>query len=291
MIFPIKKISVVEIGLPFVGNKNYFVENIAGLSHANETCISFTRWDDPEVVQNLEVGILIVPLILKDQIVDYKSKAIVFSLNPKCTFIEIIAKNHNNSFELVPVKPEIDKTSIISEKAFIESEVRIGKNCKIYPNTSVFNSVVIGDNCDIQSNSVIGGVGLGDVYNDGKYNKFVHLGSVIIHNNVSIGTNVSIMRGMLEETIIGEGTKIGNNVNIGHNVNIGKNCYISSGATIGGASKIGDNCWISIGATLNDHVNVGTNTKIGTGAVLIRDAMENSFYLGNPAKKISERFD
>jgi UDP-3-O-[3-hydroxymyristoyl] glucosamine N-acyltransferase len=37
---------------------------------------------------------------------------------------------------------------------------------------------------------------------NGRYNNFVHLGSVIIEDDVTVGTNVSVPRGMLEDTII-----------------------------------------------------------------------------------------
>jgi UDP-3-O-[3-hydroxymyristoyl] glucosamine N-acyltransferase len=112
---------------------------------------------------------------------------------------------------------------------------------------------------------------------------------VIVEDDVTIGTNVSILKGMLEDTIIGAGTRIANNVCIGHSVRIGKNCYVSSGVTIGGACVIEDNCWLAVGITLTDHVKVGKNTMIGAGAVLIKDALPDSLYLGNPARKVSER--
>src|SRR5690606_32775837 len=144
----------------------------------------------------------------------------------------------------------------------------IGLNSTVFPNASIFRSTTIGSDCIVQSGSVLGGNGLGDVQYEDKFYRFIHLGQLIIADNVHIGCNVTILRGMLENTVIGSGTRIANNVNIGHNVIIEENCYISSGVTIGGACIIRQGAWIAPGATLTDHVEVGENTMLGTGAVI-----------------------
>lgn len=291
MIKEIKKINSSFFNLPFIGDKNYEVRNIAGLHSANYECLSFYSGNDIERLKTFQVGILIVSNYFEKKISDFKSKTIIFAQNPKFEFLNIIAQNYSNTFEINPNTNIKYNNSKIAPSAFIESNVKIGEYCQIFPNVCIYNETKIGNNCDIQSGSVIGGIGLGDIWENNRYNKFVQLGDIIIEDNVSIGCNSSIMKGMLESTIIGQGTKIANNVNIGHSVVIGKNCYISSGVTIGGACIIEDNCWIAIGTTINDHVCIKQNSKIGTGSVIIKDTIQNGFYLGNPARYISERTD
>ena len=291
MIKEINKIKASFFNLPFIGDSDYEAHNISGLSFSNSTCVSFYSGNDLEVLESIDCGILLVSKSLENKTSKFKAKAIVFATNPKFEFLKLIEINYTNSFEITPKEATINPSSKISSNSYIETKVIIGADCQVYPNVCIFNDTSIGNICEIQAGSVLGAVGLGDIWENNKYNKFVQLGSLKIQNNVSIGSNVSIMRGMLEETIIGEGTKIANNVNIGHSVIIGKNCYISSGVTIGGACVIEDNCWIAIGATINDHVNIKKNSKIGTGSVIIKDTIENGFYLGNPARYISERAD
>ncbi|MCK4921647.1 MAG: hypothetical protein KAS71_11415 [Bacteroidales bacterium] len=291
MRFPIQAISAKDIEFNYFGNGDYQAVNIAGLSESDRQSITFYRGDNLEELCEIEAGILLVEQELEGKIENCKSSAIVFCDHPKYQWIKIIAANYSNGYEDDSTFETKDETIRISKDAYIESNVIIGSFSQIYPKVCLYKDTIIGKSCEIQSGSVIGGIGLGDVWYKGKYHKLVHLGRVIIENNVSIGTNVSVLKGMLEETIIGEGTKIGNNVNIGHNVVIGKNCYISSGVTIGGACIIEDNCWLAVGASLNDHIHMKKNSKIGTGSVLIRDTLENGFYLGNPARKISDRID
>jgi len=275
--------------LPFSGDDCYEVNYVASLDAADFTTLIFYSSSDIPFLESLEAGIVIADETLKNSISNHKAKAIVYHDKPKYIFLALLEQFFNNTFETGP-GIQTDRAGIkLSEKSYIESKVVIKEGCEVYPNVAIYNPSIIGRNCIIQSGSVIGGVGLGDLWYNEKYNKFVHLGSVIIGDDVTIGTNVNISRGMLEDTVIGSGTRIANNVSIGHSVTIGKNCYISSGVTIGGACVLEDNCFLAIGATLTHHVKVGENTMIGVGAVLIKDALPDSLYLGNPARKISER--
>jgi UDP-3-O-[3-hydroxymyristoyl] glucosamine N-acyltransferase len=281
-------VAATFFDLPFSGDGGYEVNYVASLDAADLSTIIFYSGTDLSFLKDLEVGIVIANPTLKNDISEHKAKAIIYFEKPKYIFLSLLEKFFKNAFETDSA--QTNKSGIqLSERAFIESEVVIGEGCKIYPHVAIFNSTSLGKNCIIQSGSVIAGVGLGDLWYNDRYNNFVHLGSVIIEDDVTVGINVSIPRGMLEDTIIGSGTRIANNVCIGHSVRIGKNCYISSGVTIGGACVIEDNCWLAVGATLTDHVRVSKNTMIGAGAVLIKDALPDSLYLGNPARKISER--
>ena len=57
--------------------------------------------------------------------------------------------------------------------------------------------------------------------------KIPQVGRVIIQDDVEIGTNTTIDRGGIRDTVIGEGTKIDNLVQIGHNVTIGRHCMMA----------------------------------------------------------------
>lgn len=283
MKFALDKLSAESFGLQVTGQVSITVSKIAPLSSADMDCLTYYKGDSIEKAVRIEAGILIAPASFFGQLDNHKATAVVYSDNPKLEFIRIIEKNYSNTFSKLK---ECDSDSI-SKQAFVEENVKVGKNSIIFPGVFLQGNVTIGDNCMIQSGTVIGGIGLGHVFNGVEYERFVHLGDVIISDRVDIGNNVSILRGMLESTVIGEGTKIGNNVNIGHGVEIGKHCYISSGVTIGGACTIKDNCWISPGVSISDHIVIEERCKIGVGSVIIKDTLADSFYLGNPARKIS----
>ena len=280
-------ISVVSLDKPYIGDPNYIVEYITSLTYSDETTISYYKGDNPEKIANIVAGILIVKEELKNNILNYKARTIIFVSDPVLFWARILSSNFENSF--IDKNPTVNSSKTISTNSFVEEGSTIGSKTKIYPNTTILKSTIIGKNCVIQSGSVLGGLGMSYVKDEvNQYFKIVQLGMLDIEDNVDIGCNCSILRGIMEPTKIGQGSKIGNNVNIGHNVVVGNNCYISSGVTIGGACTIGDNSWISPGVTITDHIAVGPNSKIGTGSVIIKDVLGNSFYLGNPARKIKD---
>lgn len=285
MKYAISPVKASMFDLEFLGDPSYEVRCIAPLNDCDYTAVTFYRGDDIEKASSFEAGILILNKNLINKIKGFRSKAILFVNNPMLLFAKIIEQNYENDFTDSTVKPEPNVS--VSDKAYVEENVKLGKGTKVFPNATIYSSTSIGENCTIQSGSVLGGIGMSYIKDEKQeYYKLVHLGNLEIEDNVDIGTNTSILRGILETTKIGNGTKIGNNVNIGHNVIIGKNCYISSGTVIGGACKVGDNCWISPGVVITDHIKIGDNSNIGVGSVVIKEVLSNSFYLGNPARKL-----
>ena len=96
--------------------------------------------------------------------------------------------------------------------------------------------MTVGKNVIIHSNTVIGADGFGYQRNkDGSFEKFPHIGGVIIEDHVEIGANTCIDRGALGNTIIRNGAKIDNLVHIAHNVVIGQNTAVIANAMIGGS--------------------------------------------------------
>lgn len=144
------------------------------------------------------------------------------------------------------------------------------------PEDEIHTSAVIG------INTVIGGDGFGyarDEY-DGSLFKIPHSGNVIIHPNVTIGSNTCIDRAVEGSTVIGAGTKIDNLVHIAHGVKIGKNCLIVAGTVIGGSSEIGDNCFLGINCSIKNKVKIGNNCTIGMGAIVLKDVPDNTTVTG-----------
>jgi UDP-3-O-[3-hydroxymyristoyl] glucosamine N-acyltransferase len=102
-----------------------------------------------------------------------------------------------------------------------------------------------------------------------------HIGRVIIQDNVEIGANTTIDRGMLDDTIIGEGTKIDNLVQIAHNVRIGRNCVIAG---------LGD--WVMLGGSvgLADHVTIHDRAQIMARSGVMHDVPAGEKWGGTPAQ-------
>lgn len=179
----------------------------------------------------------------------------------------------------------IGKGTVIMPNVFIGANVKIGNDCIIHPNVSLMDYSEIGNNVIIQSGSVIGSDAF--YYNTKKnrevwYKKMQSCGNVIIEDNVEIGANCTIDRGVTASTRIGKGTKIDNLVHIGHDTNIGCNCLFAAQVGIAGA------CIIEDGVVLWGQVGVSKTLTIGENAVVLAQSgvpssLEgNKIYFGSP---------
>ena len=101
-----------------------------------------------------------------------------------------------------------------------------------------------------------------------------------------IGSNCSIDRGTINDTIIGYGTKMDNLIQIAHNVKIGKHCIIAGHSAIAGSTKIGDYVKIGGQAGISGHLVIGDNVTIAGKSGVTKNIADNSIIAGFPAKDI-----
>jgi UDP-3-O-[3-hydroxymyristoyl] glucosamine N-acyltransferase len=206
----------------------------------------------------------------------------------------------------------------------IGDNCKIGNNVVIYPNVTIFDNVSIGDGCIIfpgvvilqsvligrevicHSNTVIGSDGF-SYFSDSKegiekvmssrsdtvemsfekYLKVESLGSVEISDQVEIGSNCTIDRGSISNTVIGVGTKLDNLVHIAHNVKIGSNCLICGQVGIAGSTIVGDRVVMGGQAGVGDNIEIGNDVVLAGKTGLSVNAKPNQFLMGNPAMKKS----
>lgn len=192
--------------------------------------------------------------------------------------------SHNINKNLILVKdPRFWFTKVV-RKFFLKRN-----NLMIHPTAVINDCVKIGKNVRIGPNCSIGFGGFGFSKDEnGVYERFPHIGKVLIGDNVEIGSNVCIDRGALSDTVVGEGTKIDNLVHIAHNVKIGKNCCVVALSCIGGSVEIGNNAYVGIGVSIRDQIKIGDNVFIGMGAVVTKDCLDPGVYIGVPAVKKNE---
>ena len=190
---------------------------------------------------------------------------------------------------------QINSFSTIKENSIIGRNVLIMENCTIGPNTFIddnsiiYNNCVIensniGKNCLIKSGAIIGGNGFG--FHPKKKINIYHSGKVIIENNVSIGSNTTIDRGVLDNTVIKEYSRIDNLVQIAHNVIIGKHSIIAAQVGIAGSVEIGDNVVIGGQAGIVGHIKIGNNVIIAGKSGVTKNILNNAKVSGFPAVDI-----
>lgn len=204
-------------------------------------------------------------IILIDKEVDCpQGKALLISEDPFRDFNKInthFTRISNFNEEIHGL--EIGEGTKIHPSAVLGNNVKIGNNCLIFPNVVIGDRTLIGDNVIIQSGTVLGGDAFYYRKLNGNFDRLISVGNVIIENNVEIGNNCTIDRGVTDSTIIGEGSVLDNQIQIGHDTVIGKRCLIASLTGIAGCVIIEDE------VTVWGQVGMASGVRVETGTVLL----------------------
>jgi UDP-3-O-[3-hydroxymyristoyl] glucosamine N-acyltransferase len=186
----------------------------------------------------------------------------------------------------------IGTRTIIHSGTFIDNDSNVGENTLIYSNVSIREKCKIGSNVILHSGVVIGSDGFGFVpKKDGTYQKLPQLGGVIIEDDVEIGSNCTIDRATLGNTIIKKGVKLDNLIQVAHNVSIGENTIIASQTGISGSTKIGKNCRIAGQVGFIGHIEIADNTTIAAQSGISKSLKQPGMvYFGSPVKEHKQAF-
>ncbi|WP_159656073.1 UDP-3-O-(3-hydroxymyristoyl)glucosamine N-acyltransferase [Vibrio atypicus] len=283
-------LSLLNLKYKFHGNINTTFTNFCSATNQKTNGITFLdgkRVKDMTLVNEGVCSVYILPLSM---VTNFSNDVIcaIFTEDPKITFCEIYDlcyKKKNRNY--ISKNSTIDDSSVVSPSSFIgnnviiHEECVIEKGCQIGDNVVIYPNTKIGKNCVVESNTTIGSVGFGYYQSEnGALKNFPHIGGVLIEDEVYIGSNVSIARGALSNTIIGRGSKIDNLVHISHNVKIGCNVMIVASAVICGSVVIGDDVWIGPNSIISDGVSIGNKAYISLGSTVIRDVQDSQKVTG-----------
>lgn len=192
---------------------------------------------------------------------------------------------------LQPLRQSISPTARIGAHTLIEmgavigNDVVIGDYCHIQANVVIYDGCVLGDHVTIQANSVIGSDAFYYKKTPTAFHKWRSGGRVVIEDEVEIGANCTINRGVSSDTRIGAGTKVDCQVQIGHDTKVGRRCLFAAQVGIAG------NCTIEDEVSLLGQVGIAENLTIGSRAVVLaqsgvsKNLTGGKVYFGSPAQE------
>lgn len=216
-----------------------------------------------------------------------------------------------------PVKPGIHASAVVDPAAEIAPSARIdagavvgaraviGERCWIGANAVIGDGVTIGDDTAVGACAVlqyclvgarvlihpgvcIGNRGFGFAIDPEGHVRIPQVGRVIVEDDVEIGANSAIDRGMGPDTVIGRGSMIDNLVMIGHNVRLGRGCIVIGQAGISGSTTLGNYVIVAAKAGLAGHLSVGDRAQVAAAAGVMRDIEAGGKVGGIPAVPLKQ---
>jgi UDP-3-O-[3-hydroxymyristoyl] glucosamine N-acyltransferase len=292
MVKTLKEISEL-IGGELVGEGDIEIHGVAGIKEAREGEITFVA--NPRYVS--QINRTKASAIISWKSINYNGKPMIHVENPYWAWAKVVEafstkrqeKGHgihptaivgenveigNNAwiqaYAFIGDNVQIGDEVVISPFVYVGEETRIGDQTFIYPNVTIREDVKIGKRVIVHSGTVIGSDGFGFAQVSDRHHKVPQIGTVIIEDDVEIGANVTIDRG-LRETVVGRGTKIDNLVQIAHNVVIGEDCVIVAQVGIAGSTEIEDRVTIAGQAGIVGHIRIGSDAQIAARAGISKD--------------------
>lgn len=154
----------------------------------------------------------------------------------------------------------------------------IGEQARLYPNVTIYHGVTVGPRTIIHAGSVIGADGFGYAFAEGRWHSVAQVGGVRIGADVEIGANVTIDRGAIEHTTIGDGVILDDQVHLGHNVVVGEHTALAGKVGVSGSTRIGRYCMIGGAAGLAGHLDICDQVVILGMTLVSRSITEPGTY-------------
>jgi UDP-3-O-[3-hydroxymyristoyl] glucosamine N-acyltransferase len=279
----VKEIAQI-IDSKFVGDENFPVEGINEIHVVEAGDIVFV--DHPKYYDKALQSAATIVLINKE-VACPEGKALLISDDPFRDFVKIgqYFNAFQNAHQSIAASAKIGKGTHLQPHVFVGENVEIGENCLIHANVSIGNNTKIGNNVVIHSGTVLGGDGFYYKKRETGFDKLKSVGNVVIEDDVEIGANCTIDRGVTASTRIGAGTKMDNLIQIGHDTQVGKKCLFASQVGVAGCVVIGDEVtlWgqvgVKSGITIGDKVVVMAQSGVG------HDLETGKSYFGTPAEE------
>ena len=154
------------------------------------------------------------------------------------------------------------KNYFVHESSYVDENVSIGSNTKVWHFSHIQSNAIIGKNCSIGQNVNISN-------------------NVKIGNGVKIQNNVSIYEGVeLEDYVFCGPSMVFTNIKVPRSEFPQRGNEYYSKTIVKKSASIGANATIICGVTIGEY------SMIGSGAVVTKDVPPYSLVVGNPSKVI-----
>ena len=285
----------VRFGCELRGDPDTLVDRVAPLQDAGPGAISFLA--NPRYRRHLATTRASV-VVLDAKTAPECPVAALVARNPYATYARIAQVLYPTPPVLPGCDPsavveagaEVDPTAAIGAQAYVARGARIGPRASVGPGSVVLEGAEIGADtrlvarvtlgpgtrigrrCILQPGCVIGADGFGQAPDRDGYVKVPQVGSVVIGDDVEVGSNSTIDRGAIDDTVIGDGVKIDNLVQVGHNVRIGEHTVIAGCVGVSGSVTIGRRCMLGGQVGVAGHLEICDDVAL-TGRTMVASSI------------------
>ncbi|MBN2707345.1 MAG: UDP-3-O-(3-hydroxymyristoyl)glucosamine N-acyltransferase [Deltaproteobacteria bacterium] len=299
-----------KIGGRVVGDETLEVTGVNSLEAATPEQISFAEEKFLERAQGTRAGALIVPrpaaglppnliicaqpfraagLLMRE--IDREAQALAHLIDERAVIGREVDLGRNlyiGAGAVVCDQVKIGDNCRIYPQTFLGKGVSLGRDCVLYPGVVIRENCRLGDRVMIHPNTVIGSDGFGFLQVGGGNLKIPQIGRVIIEDDVEIGALCTINRAALDETVVGRGTKIDDHVHLGHGVKVGHETIMCAQVGLAGSVRIGNQVMLGPRVGAVNSITIGDRARLMAGTSAARDLPGDQDYGGIPAVPLKQ---
>jgi UDP-3-O-[3-hydroxymyristoyl] glucosamine N-acyltransferase len=277
------------INAEFEGDRTFPVTGINEIHMVETGDITFV--DHPKYYEKA-LNSNATTIIINKKVSKPYGKALIFSDDPFADYMFLVKKFRpfEPAFKMISDTAEIGEGTVIQPGAFIGNHVKLGTNCQVHANVSIYDHCVLGNNVIIHSGTVLGADAFYFQKRKDKTLKFESCGRVVIKDNVEIGANCTIDKGVSGDTIIDEYTKLDNLIQIGHDTYVGKRCLFASGVLVAGVTRIEDDVILWGSVVVNKDLVVGKGAVVLGGSGIDKSIEGGKVYFGAPVEEARKKW-
>ncbi len=297
------------VGGRLLGDGKVLLRGVSPLDRAGPESLSFAVSERyvPEL-SDTTAGAVLVPESLAGA--QSGSRARIVVRDPYGALVQVI----HALFPAVPPRAGVDPTArfgpgttlgaevVVGAYTVLGRNVSLGDRCRLAEGVTLGDGVVIGEDTVIgprvvcypgsrigrrvvlKAGAVIGGDGFGYLSGPSGHSRIPHVGGCILEDEVEIGSNSTVDRGSVDDTVIGRGTKLDNLVHVGHNVRIGERCLLMAGVGVAGSTRVGDRVILAGHVGVTDHLKIGAGARVAAKSAVFGDVAAETAVSGHPAR-------
>ncbi len=182
---------------------------------------------------------------------------------------------------VVGARSSVGDDSYVGPGSVIGPDCVIGDNSRLMANVTIVQNVRIGSRCMLHPGAVIGSDGFGNAMTAQGWVKVPQLGGVSIGDDVEIGSNTTVDRGAIGDTVIEDGVRLDNLVMIAHNVHIGAHTAMAALTGIAGSTTIGKRCMFAGASGAVGHIRICDDVTVMAKSFLTKDVDQAGSYAGS----------
>lgn len=281
------------------GNEQVRIRKVAPLHETSPETLGWIRAENKRkqaLCEASRAGILICDDSVEVDHLDLRERCVVRVKAPEIAFMRIV-----KAFYAAPlVEPGIHATAYVHPRAKLGvgvsvgafsyvGPVEIGDGTTIEHHVNVREGSVVGRNVRLCDHVNVGGQGFGHVANEhGVLENMLHVGQVILEDDVELFPYTNADRATLSETRIERGAKIDHYCHVGHNTRVGAAAILAAKVVLCGGAKVGSRAWVGVGTIVRDLIEIGDGAILGMGSVVTKTVPAGETWAGSPARRMDE---